>query len=405
MRPNNENNRHTRPRILYLTGAWPQEGCTGVQLRLLQVGRALQNLGEVNLVVVSDGGGAQAEENKSSEFRVYCGVDAVVLPPGGLRQRLKWWLYPRSLNLYTQVAAERGRVHVCSGLSSFDLIWINSLRVANMFGLWCWPRSVLDIDDIPSTYELTRWRNGDRLMDRLKGGARVLAMRRGERLLRERFTVLGVCSEADHRYLGGGSHIHVIPNGFDRPCAEPHRQLSTPPRLGFIGNFSHPPNFEGVQWFLRKCWPRIKREVPNARLRLVGKDSGGILKADAEVDSLGWKKDPSEEIATWSAMIVPIRLGAGTRVKVAEAFSRKVPLVSTGLGAFGYDVVDGKELILADTPEVFAKACVRMIREPVEAATMAERAWQSFLNSWTWDAIAPRVWAAAEQCLKLSGGG
>jgi glycosyltransferase involved in cell wall biosynthesis len=138
----------------------------------------------------------------------------------------------------------------------------------------------------------------------------------------------------------------------------------------------------------------------------VGKDRGGILKADGpEVDSLGWIKDPSEEIATWSAMIVPIRLGAGTRVKVAEAFSRKVPLVSTGLGAFGYDVVDGKELILADTPEVFAKACVRMIREPVEAATMAERAWQSFLNSWTWDAIAPRVWGAAEQCLKLSGGG
>jgi hypothetical protein len=84
-------------------------------------GRALQNLGEVNLVVVSDGGGAQAEENKSSEFRVYCGVDAVVPPPGGLRQRMKWWLYPRSLNLYPQVAAERGRVHVCSGLSNFDL--------------------------------------------------------------------------------------------------------------------------------------------------------------------------------------------------------------------------------------------------------------------------------------------
>jgi hypothetical protein len=58
------------------------------------------------------------------------------------------------------------------------LIWINSLRVANMFGLWCWPRSVLDIDDIPSNYELTRWRNGDRLMDRLKGGARAPAPRR-----------------------------------------------------------------------------------------------------------------------------------------------------------------------------------------------------------------------------------
>jgi glycosyltransferase involved in cell wall biosynthesis len=135
----------------------------------------------------------------------------------------------------------------------------------------------------------------------------------------------------------------------------------------------------------------------------VGKDSDALPKdTGPDVDRLGWMLDPSDEIATWSAMIVPIQLGAGTRVKVAEAFSRKVPLVSTRLGAFGYDVADGKELLLADTPAAFARACIHMIREPGEAATMAQRAWKLFLNNWTWDAIAPRVWSAAEQCLRLS---
>jgi glycosyltransferase involved in cell wall biosynthesis len=135
----------------------------------------------------------------------------------------------------------------------------------------------------------------------------------------------------------------------------------------------------------------------------VGKDSDDASKtAEPDVDSLGWIADPAEEIATWSAMIVPIRLGAGMRVKIAEAFSRKCPLVSTRFGALGYDVADGKELLLADTPDAFARACIHMIREPAQATAMSECAWQQFLDKWTWDVVAPRVWAAAEHCLRLS---
>jgi glycosyltransferase involved in cell wall biosynthesis len=182
---------------------------------------------------------------------------------------------------------------------------------------------------------------------------------------------------------------------------EPHRQSQQPPRLGFIGLFNYPPNSKAIRWFMRTCWARIKRDIPDARLRLVGEYTDGPLKpADPDVDGLGWLADPSEEIATWSAMIVPIREGGGTRVKVAEALSRKCPLVSTRLGAFGYDLVDGKEILFGDTPQAFASACVRAIREPAEATARAERAWNRFLENWTCDALAPRVWAAAEYCLR-----
>jgi glycosyltransferase involved in cell wall biosynthesis len=389
-----------------LVFTWPHEKSFGAQLRILHVGRALKNVGDVNLVVVSNADDASAVQKTASEFQLYCNLRTQGIERRGLWQRLRWWLDPRFLNLYGFVPEERGRIYVCESLRQFDLIWLHSLGVANIFGLWRWPRSMLDIDDVPSTAEMAKWRSGERLIERFKAGVRAIVWRRREKLLRERFTALGVCSEADRQILGGGKHIHVIPNGFERPHFEPRPKPGKPPRLGFIGLFSYPTNLDGVRWFLRECWPLIKRGVPDARLRLVGKDSDGPLKpVDTDVDGLGWMADPSDEIATWSAMIVPIRLGAGTRVKVAEAFSRKCPLVSTRLGAYGYEVADGQELLLADTPEAFAKACIRLIRQPVEAATMAERAWQSFLNSWTWDAIAPRVWAAAEQCLKLSGSG
>ena len=101
-------------------------------------------------------------------------------------------------------------------------------------------------------------------------------------------------------------------------------------------------------------------------------------------------------------MVIPIRLGAGTRVKIADAFSRKCPVVSTRLGAYGYEVEDGRELRMVDDNDAgaFASACVALIRDREGAEAMAERAYEAFLEKWTWDAIAPRVWAAAEDCLR-----
>ncbi|HZQ46804.1 MAG TPA: glycosyltransferase, partial [Verrucomicrobiae bacterium] len=167
---------------------------------------------------------------------------------------------------------------------------------------------------------------------------------------------------------------------------------------------SYQPNLSGVQWFIKECWPRIKREIPNARLRLAGKDTDGLLKPIApDVDALGWLTEPAEEIATWSAMIIPLRFGAGTRIKIADAFSRKCPVVSTRLGAFGYDVQNGRELLLADSPAEFAAACVSLVRDPAQASAMAERAFAGFLEKWTWEAIAPRVKIAAEDALGRAG--
>ncbi|MCG6537734.1 MAG: glycosyltransferase, partial [Syntrophales bacterium LBB04] len=127
---------------------------------------------------------------------------------------------------------------------------------------------------------------------------------------------------------------------------------------------------------------------------------GGIADVGRDVDGLGYLKDPTSEIASWSMMIIPIFVGAGTRVKIAEGFSRKCPIVSTSRGAYGYDVSDGKELHIADTAEAFADACLRLIHRPLEAAEMANRAWKKFLEKWTWEAISPKVWAAVEDCLR-----
>jgi glycosyltransferase involved in cell wall biosynthesis len=220
--------------------------------------------------------------------------------------------------------------------------------------------------------------------------------------LASRFNVLGVCSEADRRYLGGSERIHVIPNGFDLP---PHktRTLTDPARIGFIGTLKHAPNLDGLEWFMAKVWPLILERNPKVRLRLVGAGTDGPVGRNARnTDGLGWLSDPGDEIATWSLMVVPVRMGGGTRVKIAEGFGRNCPVVSTTLGAFGYEVEDGREIFLADRPIEFADACLRVLADPNLGASVAQAAWRKYTENWTWEAIRPRVGRAVEHCLRLS---
>ena len=106
------------------------------------------------------------------------------------------------------------------------------------------------------------------------------------------------------------------------------------------------------------------------------------------VEPLGRLDEVGPEIATWSATIIPVRAGAGTRIKLAEAFAGRYPVVATTLGAYGYDVHDGDELFIANEPAQFASRCVELIRFPERARVMADRAHRRFLQSWTWESYA-----------------
>lgn len=396
---------NNRPRILYITPVWPGKMATGVHVRALNVLRALQQIGTVEAVHL-------AEENASlaGSPRPECEIKPAYTIPVGLRpnrryiEKLRWTLDPRANYPFGTCAGPEAMNLIHDALSHFDIVWFFKTRSADTFLNAVWPRSVLDIDDLESRYERSRFGAGGGLVERSLTIRKQFVWRRREKLFGERFAVLTVCSEEDREYLrrmGLEIPIHIIPNGFERPSVEPNRNVTLPPKIGFIGPFDYFPNRDGIHWFVKQCWPKIKLQVPDARLRLVGPGSNGRLKPQApDVDGLGWLPSLSEEIGTWSLMIVPIRVGGGTRVKIAYGFSQECPIVSTSLGAYGYSVRNGYELYLADSAEAFADACITVIREPEKAANMAERAWCRYLEKWTWEAIRPSVWAAAEDCMR-----
>jgi len=393
------------PRILYVLQRLPHEASFGMEIRCLQIARALREIGTVE-VMTYDNENRNGIKEADYEFPVTYSLDVKPRPNEGLIGKVRWTLDPRADYPHGCGVDHDAMRRVLRSLKDFDLVWFVRLRSPDMFPNAAWRRSVLDIDDVPSSYERTLLQVERDPRKRLLDLRRLFCWRRREKLLGERFTVLAVCSEDDKQYLnkiGVKSAVHVIPNGFDKPQAEPLRIPAMPPRIGFIGVFDYFPNRDGVYWFVNKCWPQIKRHVPDARLRLVGQDRDGCLKHLApDVDRLGWLTNTSDEIKTWSAMVVPIRVGTGTRIKIAHGFSQKCPIVSTSLGAYGYELTDGREIYLADSAEAFSNACIRTIREPDKAAQMAAMGWRQFLQRWTWDSIRPQVWATAEDCLRLS---
>jgi glycosyltransferase involved in cell wall biosynthesis len=354
----------------------------------------------VKIAVVGDDREAAPAGRAGDEFEVLGNVAVRSVPNTSLVTKANWFLNPRSPLPHGRAGDEQELTRAMAAAGDFDLLWFFKLRTANAFVRWSWPRSVVDIDDVPSTFERTLVNARGPVGDRLAASARMWSWQRRERLLGERFSALTVCSKTDETYLqniGVTSPISVVPNGYDRPGVVPRRSPAEPPRLGFIGVLDHQPNLEGIQWFVRECWPRVKREVPDARLRLIGRLSDGPLAPrGADIDGLGWLADPTAEMTTWAATVVPVHFGAGTRGKIAHAFSQKCPVVSTALGAYGYEARNGHNMLVADSPEDFAAACIRMMREPSSATAIADEAWREFLTKWTWDAIRPNVLAAAE---------
>ena len=395
-----------RPKILYVCSSWPRRHGFGGQLRAWHIGNALRQIGDISLIVVgSEAGDAQARRKAAEEFTVLDPILPEMTSARGLGRKLRWLFQPRYMDLHGYVASPADRARLALSAAENDLVWVLNARTPNILLQWHWPHAHLDLDDIPSTYLRTVAANGTSFTARWKARVQQWALRRRERRFVDRFATLSVCSEDDRRYLNGGRHVHVIPNGFERPSSAPvPAPVKDVFRIGFIGLYSYTPNLDGVRWFLRECWPTIRHSIPGIRFRLVGKDTTGELKpTEPDVDALGWVENPSAEIATWSAMVIPIRFGGGTRIKLADAFSRKCPVIATRLGAYGYEVENGKQLRIADSPPDFANACISLVRDQREAQAMAERAWSEFLSKWTWDAIAPTVWAAAEDCLRGAG--
>ena len=160
------------------------------------------------------------------------------------------------------------------------------------------------------------------------------------------------------------------------------------------------PNEDAIRYFTEQIMPRIKQAVPEVTLTVVGRDPYPSLvelsKHDPSIIVTGRVEDVRPFIEDAAVYIVPLRIGGGTRLKIYEAMAMEKPIVSTSVGAEGLPIVDGKEILLADTPEEFAEAVIRLFRNESLAAEIGERAATTVREKFGWQTVADKFASICE---------
>lgn len=181
-----------------------------------------------------------------------------------------------------------------------------------------------------------------------------------------------VCSSGDCDHLRA-LRIHAAPerapNVVSPPASPPVAgPRHSPFRFLFIGTLGYLPNMDGLEWFVSQILPQLKEKAPAPFvIHVVG---GGLPRGVAaalalrpEIEISGWVPDVEPVYRDADAVIVPLRAGGGTRIKLLEAFAHGCPVISTVAGARGIDADPEQHLLIADQPAEFAAACVRLMTD------------------------------------------
>jgi polysaccharide biosynthesis protein PslH len=198
------------------------------------------------------------------------------------------------------------------------------------------------------------------------------------------------------------SHVTVIPTGVDLTHYRPGPGVAEPaPVITFVGAMDWEPNVDGVEYFCREIWPDIRAEVPEARFRIVGRNPDRRVQkwASDSVEVTGRVPSVVEHLRQTAVVVVPLRIGGGTRLKIYEAMATAKAIVSTTVGAEGLDVDHGRDIMLADDSKSFAQAVIMLLRDR-ELRRRYEKAAAETTARYDWPAIGERFSGILQSVIK-----
>jgi glycosyltransferase involved in cell wall biosynthesis len=194
-----------------------------------------------------------------------------------------------------------------------------------------------------------------------------------------------------------GVQIHVIPNGVDTSTiagrSPAGTAASTRQTLLFVGSMDYHANSDAVIWFCREIWPRLAAEFPHLDFKIVGRNPPAAVRALASPRILitGTVEDVRPFYHHAFAVLVPLRVGGGTRLKILEAMAAGVPVISTRLGAEGLAVAHGRELLLADTADEMAASIRMLLSDEVLRAALCKAARALVETQYDWSVLGARL--------------
>jgi glycosyltransferase involved in cell wall biosynthesis len=208
------------------------------------------------------------------------------------------------------------------------------------------------------------------------------------------FDQLWVCSDEDRgamerRYRA--ANVHTVRNGFAVPAAPLAAADPGVFTFLFVGTMSYSANEDGILFFCREVLPLLRAQASAPfRVMIVGRGPTAEVQKLAELPEVtvtGAVADVGEYYRNAQAVIAPLRLGGGTRIKILEAFSYGVPVIATSIGAAGIEATKGKDILVADSPDAFAGQCAAIMSSPAFRQQIARSAFDLASSRYSLNAI------------------
>ncbi len=406
--------------LLLLTPQLPYPPEQGTSLRNFHIIRGAARAHSVTLLSFLEAG-QTAAPNQIAPLAELCEqIVTVPVPPRSTRQRLTQLVATRQPDmahrLYSPAFAKKLRQLLAE--RPYDIAQVEGIELARYMTAIraSSPSSRIVFDDHNAEAELQRRnmlldaRQPRRWPAAVYSWFQARRLRHFERWAMQTADAVVAVSETDKRFLeelfygaplspagrqsisNFQSPISVIPNCIDTQQFASYAGPSFPFDLVFSGKMDYRPNVDAVLWFADAVWPRIKQARPAATWAIVGQKPHSRLARLAQLDGVtvtGRVESVRPYLAGAKVYIMPFRVGSGTRLKLIESMAAGKAIVSARIGAEGFPVADGQELLLADGAAAMGTAVLRLLDHPEERRRLGQRA-QKFAQQYDWRVVIPR---------------
>lgn len=370
-----------RLRIICIADEFPWPERTGYRIRLANVLRGLGEVGVVDLMILHLGDDDESSvDGAAQEYRTPIGepvqrtvVAHVPIPRATLRGVIPWIVsgLPRRVAWRDWSGA---RSAVSKELTNgYDLIWWSHLDAWAAIGEVTNAPCIVDLDNLEDQKMLkSRAAQEPPPLRNLKASIRFAIVRELDRVDIRRWRRTQrraslhtdgviVCSQQDRAVLGG-EKTYVIENGYvrpDTPVGHPENAVDkNGGTLLFVGLQTYEPNIDGSRFLVEQVLPILQELRPEVLVRIVGRAGPEVRElARPNVEIVGEVENIEPELASADLSVVPLRIGAGTRIKILEALAHRLPIVTTTLGCEGLSLIGGLHCEIADNAEAFAESC------------------------------------------------
>lgn len=252
---------------------------------------------------------------------------------------------------------------------------------------------ILDLHNIEHELLLRRARTEERQPRKAALWLEARKFEREELAICRAYDLVFTPSERERNQLHellGTTRVESLPNSID---TERFALRATEPaanEITFVGATHVDANRDGLIYFMESIFPLIEQRIPDVHFTIVGGKPPAEIREYGKrpnVDVTGFVDDVRPYMEQAKVLVVPLRSGGGTRLKILEGLSFGVPTVSTSLGAEGIDIVHGKHALLADTPEQFAEQVVRVLEDAQLRRQLCSAGRTLVVDHYSWQAV------------------